>query len=185
MNRQQSQHTPFTADDYNQPTEPLEPLPWPPYADAAGPVSGEGETVAGYPAYQPPAVYPVLPQAPLKRYHGTPPGGTTRYAQSAGKPRRSALPGLVSFVLLLVQLVLLARVVCVLFGVRATVTWLAVLFAVSDLCIQPLRVLAASINLSFLAGTQLLVVLELLVAILAYGIISRLLVRLLRALCDV
>jgi hypothetical protein len=92
------------------------------------------------------------------------------------------VPGLVGLFLFVGQLVLLARVVCVLAGVRSAAPWVTLLFAASDLFVLPVRVLAANINLSFLAGTQLLVVLELLVAILVYGVLSRLLVRLLRVL---
>jgi hypothetical protein len=86
--------------------------------------------------------------------------------------------------LVLVQLVLLARALCLLFGVQSTTLWLALLFAAGDLFVQPARWLAANINLSLLAGTQLLVYLEFLVAILAYGLLSRLLTLLLRALLD-
>jgi hypothetical protein len=92
------------------------------------------------------------------------------------------VPGLVGLFLFVGQMVLLARVVCVLAGVQNTAPWVTLLFATSDLFVLPVRVLAANINLSLLAGTQLLFVLELLVAIVVYGILSRLLVRLLRVL---
>ncbi len=85
---------------------------------------------------------------------------------------------------MLVQLALLARVVCMLFNVQNTTLWLTLLFAASDLFVQPMRWLAANVNISFLAGTQLLVFLEFLLAALAYGIFSRLFVRLLKALLN-
>jgi hypothetical protein len=96
--------------------------------------------------------------------------------------RRSPIPGLVWFFLFLVQLVLVARIICVLFGVQTTTAWLTLLVAASDLCVLPVRWLAANINLASLTGTELLVILEFLVALVAYGIFSRLLVRLLKML---
>lgn len=85
---------------------------------------------------------------------------------------------------MLMQLVLLARVVCMLFNIQNTTLWLTLLFAASDLFVLPMRWLAANINLAFLAGTQLLILLEFLLAALVYGILSRLLVRLLKALLN-
>lgn len=205
MGRQRSQNTPFKLGDYNEPTEPVERITLPPYVNptyGASSFSPDALTVPApqpdarpvpqdtvpaylYPYHQQPAVYPVLPDAPLKGYRGSPPGGATRYPQPLRRRRRSVIPGLVGLFLLLVQLALLARVVCVLLGVQNTSPWLALLFAASDLFVQPVRLLAANINLSFLASApQLLTVLELLVAILAYGILSRLLVRLLKALLN-
>jgi len=94
------------------------------------------------------------------------------------------LPGLVRLFFVLVQLVLLARALCLLFGVQSTTLWLTLLFAAGDLFIQPAHWLAANINLSVLAGTQVLIYLEFLVAILAYGLFSRLLTLLLRVLLN-
>lgn len=68
-----------------------------------------------------------------------------------------------------------------LFNIQNTTLWLTLLFAAGDLFVEPIRWLAANINLSILAGTQLLLYLEFLVAILAYGLFSRLFVRILRA----
>lgn len=182
MSRQQ---TPFKADDYNEPTEPLEHIYLPPSLTVPGVPGVVPEALGtslpeGYPYHQSPAAYPVLPQAPFKKYQGVPPGGATRDSRPA-RMRRSPVPGLVRFFLFLVQLVLVARIVCVLFGVQTTTAWLTLLVAASDLCVLPVRWLAANINLAVLAGTELLIVLELLVALLAYGIFSRLLVRLLKA----
>lgn len=204
MGRQRSRNTPFKLSDYNEPTEPVESIMLPPYANptygAAGlspdaltipapqpdarPVPQDGLPAYPYPYYQPPA-YPVLPEAPLRRYRGSPPGGAMRYSQPLRRRHRSIIPGLVGLFLLLVQLALLARVACILFSVQNTTPWLTLLFAASDLFVQPVRLLATNINLSFLAGMpQLLTILELLVAVLAYGILSRLLVRLLKVLLN-
>lgn len=207
MRKKQAQNRPFRPSDYNDPTEPLEAVELPLYlgpqnaVDGAYPVATTvpapqpnvvlppTDALPAYPYYQPPqGAYPVLPPPPLKKYRGSPPGGSPWSYDYDRVPRRrrrrSALPGLVRFVLVLVQLVLLTRALCMLFGVQSTATWLTLLFSAGDLFVQPARWLAANINLSVLAGTQLLVYLEFLAAILAYGLLSRILTLLLRALLD-
>lgn len=199
MGKRQAENQPFQPSDYNEPTEPLEPLVLPQYypayaGDSASPLA---PTVPTPPLHLPPvaqpvypypqpaqAVYPVLPSAPVKTYRGYPPGGAAPAYEPlpARRPRRSPWPGLVRFLFVLVQLVLLARVVCLLFGVQNTATWLVLLFAAGDFFVLPMRWVAENINLPVLAGTQLLIYLEFLVAILAYGLFSRLLTLLLRAL---
>jgi hypothetical protein len=181
MGRQQSQNSIFEPDDYGQPTEPLPRIVFPvqptsTYPMGSLPVGGPTvptPQVSAYPSpldtplpatYQP-QVYPVLPPV--------------HQPARSGK-RRSPLPGLVGWCFVLVQLVLLARVVCMLLGITATRPWFSLLFAVSDFFVWPVRWLAANINLSVLAGTQLLIYLEFLLIILAYGLFSRLLVRLLK-----
>jgi hypothetical protein len=199
MGRERLQHTHFKAADYDAPTEPVDCAALPPYADAA---YGPGSPVPGafvVPAAQPDArpvypyypasqnaAYPLLPPSPLKAYYGQPPGGASSFSPQPQPRRRhrSVIPGLVGVLFLLVQLALLARVVCMLFNVQNTTLWLTLLFAASDLFVQPMRWLAANINISILAGTQLLVFLEFLLAALAYGIFSRLFVRLLKALLN-
>ena len=61
---------------------------------------------------------------------------------------------------------------------------LEVLFAAGDLFVEPVRWLAAQLTLSWLSGTALLTDLEFVGAILAYGLLSWLLVRLLRVLLN-
>jgi len=196
---------PFQPSDYNETTEPLEAIGLPVYAGpsyAANDGFPAAQTVPAtqpgislpptdvLPAYpyqpQPQAAYPVLPPAPLKKYRGYPPGGSPPIYDraSARRRRRSPLPGLVRFCFVLVQLILLARVLCLLFGVQNSALWLVLLSTAGDLFVQPVLWLATNINLSVLAGTQLLVYLEFLAAILAYGLFSRLLTLLLRALLD-
>src|SRR5579884_2425985 len=140
MGRQQSRNTPFKLGDYNEPTEPVERIILPPYANPtygvnsispdaltvpapepdARPVPQNGVPAYLYPYHQQPAAYPVLPEAPLKRYRGSPPGGAALYPQPLRRKRRSIVPGLVGLLLLLVQLALLARVACILFSVQNT-----------------------------------------------------------------
>lgn len=202
MGKKSARQKAFTPADYDQPTEPVERLILPPtapmggwYAENQNVPSPQAETCPYPPGYapvypydpyvqQPSALpdYPVLPPAPYKQYRGQPPGGATPTYQPLFLRRRhrSPVPGLVGVCLMLVQLVLLARVICMLFGLAATTFWLNLLFVTSDVFVEPLRWLAANFNLAPLAGTQLLVYLEFLLAILAYGICSRILVGLLK-----
>ena len=195
------QNKPFRPEDYNEPTEPLEALALPVYfpssygthdASSAAPTVPATQPIVlpyvpqGQGAYaSPQAEYPVLPP-PMKKNRGYPPGGSSSgyNPQPVRRQRRSMLPGLVRFCFVLVQLILLARVLCLLFEVQNTALWLTLLFAAGDLFVSPVRWLATNINLSILAGTQVLVYLDFLVAILAYGLFSRLLVPLLRALLN-
>jgi len=205
MGKQRAQNKPFQLSDYDEPTEPLEPLTLPVYSNPAyagnnafpvtptvpvapihlPPVVQAAQPV--YPYHQPSqAMYPALPSAPLRKYRGQPPGGTSAGDEPwpVRKRRRSALPGWVQFGSIIVQLILLARVVCLLFDVQNTTLWLTLLYAAGDSLVLPVRWLAANINLSVFAGTPFLIYLEFLVAILAYGLFSRLLTLLLRALLN-
>lgn len=201
MGKQRAQNNPFQPSDYDEPTEPLAPLTLPVYGDPSyvgnmpptvpvaplhlPPVAPAEQSV--YPYHQPSqAAYPVLPPVPLKKQRGQPPGGSSvgNEPWPVRKRRRSALPGAVRLGFLMVQLILLARVVCLLFGVQNTTLWLTLLYAAGDLFVLPVHWLAANINLSVLAGAPFLIYLEFLVAILAYGLFSRLLTLLLRALLN-
>lgn len=162
MGRKKSRYTLFTLEDYNAPTEPMERIVLPPLA----------------------------PSSPSSR--------------------RSPIPGLVRVGFALVQLVLLARVMCLVLNVQEITPWLALFFTVSDQLVEPIRWLAVTLNLSrlantslfpnqfvglvhwgaailnssWLAGSPLLSHLEFVVAILAYGLLSWLLVRLLRVVLN-
>jgi hypothetical protein len=203
--KQAQQYTAFGPGDYNQPTEPMEPIVLLPPIEPTYPIMGSWypdaqnvpaphahtrpfphEYEPARPYAQSPAapVYPVLSPAPPKKQRGLPPGGAAPVYQPmrVSKRHRSPVPGLVGLCLFLVQLALLARVVCMGLGIAATTFWLSLLFRASDLFVEPLRWLAADINFAPLAGTQLLIYLEFLLAIIAYGIASRLLVGFLKAL---
>jgi hypothetical protein len=84
----------------------------------------------------------------------------------------------------LVQLMLLVRVGCILFNVQSAAPWFTLLVAASSLLVSPMHWLVAKINLTSMEGIQLFTDLEYLLAILAYGLFSRLLVRLLRAVLN-
>lgn len=188
MGKNQAQ---FQPKDYDQTTDPAERLVLPRPLEPTTPagewypdvLNSPGYQAGAYPYAQAPA-YPVLPRVPFRKYYGQPPGGAVpAYTYGRAHMRyRSPIPGLVGFCFVLIQLTLLARVVCMILGVTVTNLWLSLLFFASDLFVLPLRLLAANVNLGLLAGTSLLLYLEFLLAILAYRIVSRLLVGLLKAL---
>ncbi|HLI71078.1 MAG TPA: hypothetical protein VKV19_15070 [Ktedonobacteraceae bacterium] len=201
----------FKLLDYSQPTEPVESVGLPPTAPVypGGGWSPDSATVPAphpktrpmspgmmqpppYMAPYPTAAYPVLPPPPYKKYRGTPPGGAAiDYPDYPDYPlvrlsrwRRSPLPGLVGAFFVLVQLMLLVRVGCILFNVQSAAPWFTLLVAASNLLVSPMHWLVAKINLTSMEGIQLFTDLEYLLAILAYGLFSRLLVRLLRAVLN-
>lgn len=196
MGRQRSQNNVFGLDDYDQPTEPMARIILP--AQTAFPYPAPtGSLPANVPPFQPDLhpgtqefppdlyygepVYPVLPATPTGSYRAQRgPRSVPAYNAARSRPRRSRIPGLVGLFFVLVQLLLLGRVVCMLLSVGATTPWLTLLFAVSDLFVWPARWLVAHMNTSVLAGTQLLIYLEFLLIIFAYGLVSRLFVRVLK-----
>lgn len=185
MGKQKSQDSVFGLGDYDQPTEPVRivlpvqaPQPYTPIPPTV-PIERNGRYFQDNGSYQQGA-YPVLPPAPEQSAQQAQPGalGVSR------KPRRSRLPGLIVLLCVLIQAILLARVVCMLLNISADSLWLNLLFSAGDLFTWPTRWLVAHINVSVLAGTQLLIYLEFLLTILGYGILSRLLARLFRAILN-
>jgi hypothetical protein len=198
MGKRPSQNTAFGLGDYDQPTEPLETIALPAYAaptytvDDPYPYLGPQTVPAPQPGTRPfpqgssstYPVYPVLPAIPIKKYRGHPPGGSPPINQPVRRTKRRYKPlsRLVNLLFMLVQLALLARVVCMVLNVLATNVWLNLFFWACDLLAWPLRLLAASLTIPWLQGTQLLIYLELLLAILLYGLVARIVVGFLRVL---
>jgi hypothetical protein len=96
----------------------------------------------------------------------------------ASSQRHSPVPALVGLFFVLVQLLLLVR-----FGLKVIQwsdinLWIDILYAFTDLVIWPVRALVQKISLPFTLWEELYTLL----AILLYGLSSRLLVRLLRAI---
>lgn len=99
-------------------------------------------------------------------------------------PRPSVFPGLVGVFFVAVQLLLLLRFVLQLFvqpGSRLTL-WEGIFYSVSSVFLLPFRLLLQNIPLPAVIGSQLSGSLTILVAILMYGLLSRILVRFLKAL---
>lgn len=189
--------TPYGSPTYmpgaiaNEPTIPAaqpdaRPVPWQ-EMDRAAPAGPWN-----YPPHTPATpVYPVLPPAPGVNGKGRPAGGAEPVVPEGGRtrwrarqPRRSFVPILVGFCFVLVQLLLLARVVFTFLGTTASNVWLSLLFNLSDLCVLPVRLLLDNIKVAVPLGAELLNYLALLLAILVYGVLSRILVRFLKALLN-
>ena len=141
--------------------------------------------------YRPPEaqVYPVLPPMAGVR-NGRPAGGaapiqdvpglSTRF--KSAQPHRSTIPLWVGVFLVTVQLLLLVRFVLQLIGYSTSVFWVSLIYSVSSLFVFPFRALLYSLTSSLTIGTDLLDLLAILFAILMYGLLSRILVRFLKAL---
>ena len=198
-------------DEHNQPTEPMSAIILSPHSaptytigatnGAAGypqggipaplppelPFPQNGQVAAPYP-YQSetPQAYPVLPPSPVMNGSGRPPGGAAP-SGALGRslplyPRRSSFPTFVGVLFLLVQLLLLARVVLLLFGVSASNIGVELVYAGGGLFAWPFRLLLEHLNLPAQIGGELISYLAALIAILAYGLFARILVRFLKAL---
>ena len=97
-------------------------------------------------------------------------------------PGHSSLPIVVGVLFVIVQLVLLARVVLLLFAIPADNIVIELVYAVGGLFAWPFRLVLEHLNLPAPVGVDLINYLAALVGILMYGVLSRVLVRFLKAL---
>ncbi len=211
MRRNQPKDNRFEEfDEHNQPTEPmsqiiLTPFSSSPYASGTPTIPAFQPDEQPFPPQGPntflapgtsnrsrvsPA-YPFLPAAPVYNRDGRPPGGAYPVLPpdtvQPGKRRRtkarhSSFPALVGLLFVLVQLVLLVQVVLQLLGQSGSLWWVGLIYNVSNVFVLPFRLLLQNVNIPLIAGTDLYNYLLVLVAILLYGLISRILVRFLKAL---
>ncbi len=196
------------TDDRNSPTEPMIPIvlaphsPAPPQADSA--VNG----VAAEPTLplrtanpisplpEIPLNYPVLPPSPQAHSNGVShrvlPGSNNVPALPASPgelvtpilPRRSPVPTVVGVCFLAVQVILLVRVLLLLFNVKNSAVWVGVFYTASSAFSLPFRLLLDHIQPLAKFGPDVISYVAPLVAILIYGLISRVLVRFLKALLN-
>lgn len=180
-------------DEHDLPTEPIrymEPAPFtptlPPPNDATIPVPQPQPSIPGNPAQQTPrnnGVYPYLPATPVmpdrrgERIGDTVPVRPARRAR-ANRTRRSPIPALVGLCFVCIQLLLLAHFVLRLVNVSASVSWAGAVYQTGDIFLWPLRLITQQVTLPLPANIEVLTLL----AILVYGLLSRLLVRVLKAL---
>ncbi len=144
-------------DEHNQITEPMAAIILSPELprNGNGPAGNLPET---------PRVYPVLsPSRPAY-------------------PRRSSFPVVVGALLVGVQIVLLARVVLLLFGVSSNMVVVELVYAAGGLFAWPFHILLERFHFPAQFGLELINYLAALVAILVYGVLARILVRFLKAL---
>ncbi len=201
MNRQRS-HDGFSehADEHDAPTEPMMPVVLSPTSpirvdDKRIPVPQpyeqpfpqqhvrDASSMAGDKRQPAVPVYPYLPLAPPVGRGGRPAGGAVPVrpgkASHRKQPGRSALPGLVGLFFVCVQFLLLVNVVLQLLGLPGTLLWVNIIDYVSAVFVLPVRLLLQNVipQVTFDWTT-----IYTLLAILLYGVLSRILVRLLRAL---
>lgn len=192
------------GEDFDSPTEPMIRIVLAPHAPAPGPAgSGDGGLPGEptvplrradplTPAPEMPAVYPVLPPAPPAGQDSRPPGGAAplsngRSALPAGmttpvQPRHSQVPVVVGVCFVAVQVLLLVRVLLVLFSVQNSFAW--VISVASSIFELPFRLLFDHIQPLAQFGPDVINYVAPLTAILVYGLVSRVLVRFLKALLN-
>lgn len=125
---------------------------------AASPLSPTSQTSPTYP------VYPALPARPAKQV----------------QPRLSPIPALVGVFFVGVQLLLLVRFMLKLLSMSGNAKWLSLVYEVSDFFVFPFRLLLQNTVLSLSVSVEVYTLL----AILVYGLFSRILVRFLKALLN-
>ena len=197
-------------DEHNTPTEPLntfhlpsnlagisagepfvfdEPVPAPIPYERPFPALGNA-TANPYPGSPAIPVYPVLPLLPSSaknKKRRRPTGGTSPAYPVPSKPMQQArtnptfIPLFVGIFFVAVQLLLLVRFALKLLdlrGLNGSVPWVALIYAVSNLFVLPFRLILHNISLPIPTSLELYTLL----AILAYGLLSRILVRVLKAI---
>jgi hypothetical protein len=197
MRKQQSQDN-FLGeqDEHNQPTEPMPCIVPPSSSPTASPADAvhipvpqpyERPFPNAFPGSvkRPPEnlAYPYLPPASGVREQDRPPGGaipTSPGGSFQSRPRRSPLPILVGIFFIAVQLLLFARLVLKIIDKPGNVAWVDIIYNTSNVFILPFQLLLQNIALPRIITSTVEV--YTLLAILAYWLLSRILVRLLKAL---
>lgn len=184
-------------DDLDSPTEPMMRIVLAPHSVPSSPSERDISTVPTRPL-QPdapltpaPMAYPMLPATPVKHLNGSPIDGARGSAVPVmpGKvagfaPRRSPIPNLVGACFVVIQMLLLVRVLLLLFNVSSASPLAEVCYAASGVFALPFRTLFEHIQPIAHLGSGVIAYLAPLVAILVYGVISRILVRFLKALLN-
>lgn len=181
MKRQRPQENYFDQiDEHDQPTDPMLPVVIAPFA----PTQANGNPRS--------SAYPYLPPAPSKKNgsYNAAPGGTpanamnpaypilpARPAQQA-QPKVSPVPALIGFLFVLLQVLLLARFLLKLLNVSGSTLPVSVIYTISGLFVFPFRLLLQSVAITLPVSVEVYTLL----AILVYGLFSRILVRFLKAL---
>lgn len=143
-----------------------------------------------YSPYPPsPGAYPVLPVSPTQPLPNNPPvggdmlgagraqpQGVPAQRQESGKQRRLRQPLYVGMFFVAVQVLLLGRFVTNLLSLPADNVWRDIIVTFSDVFLLPFYLLFRQVTLPVTVGAELYTLL----AVLIYGMISRILVRLLK-----
>jgi len=210
MHKQQPPDNRFEhMSDYEQPTEPMSQVILSPYSSTR-PVPESSIDEKDIPAPRlderpfpkqsanpagafhqppgPPAMYPVLPPAPAQGLNGRPPGGVLagippRVAEKPAprKPHRSSFPVFVGFFFVVVEILLLLRLLFLVSGTSGSNIWVGLVNMLSGIFVLPFRLLLENVKIPLLYGSELYNDLLIVFALLMYVILSRILVRFLKA----
>ncbi|MBV9230566.1 MAG: hypothetical protein JOZ18_14750, partial [Chloroflexi bacterium] len=128
--------------------------------------------------------YPYLPPRPTIQKGGRPAGGmpptqpvpTSEPARPA-RVRRSAIPVLVGLFFVVVQCLLLMRFILRIVNLVTNQSWFSIVYALSEVFVLPFRALWQQVPLQISSSLEIYTLL----AILVYGLLSRILVRILKA----
>jgi hypothetical protein len=135
---------------------------------------------------QPPLIgaYPFLPPVPMRQNEkaASPVGSITpqndRTSIAGGRKTQRLFPALVGLCFVILQVLLLANFALMMFGKWDNMFWVNVLYLVSDIFIWPVQALVHLLPAQISISTQIVTLL----AILLYGMISRIVVRCLKLL---
>jgi hypothetical protein len=207
MHKQQPQDNRFEQmNDYEQPTEPMSQVLPSPYSftipessidekDLPAPRLDErpfpkqsANPVDAFHRPPAPPMYPVLPPVPAPSLNGGPPGGALpgippRVADKPAprKPHRSSFPVFVGFFFVVVEILLLLRLLFLLSGTPDSNIWVGLVYTLSGIFVLPFRMLLENVKIPLLYGSELYNDLLIVFALLMYVILSRILVRFLKA----
>ncbi len=194
-------------DEHDEPTEPMhyigaspfdatvstpddEVIPFPqpheqPFPQQQVPVTPHYPLSPGYPPGT--GLYPYLPPASVVSSGNRPAGGITpvqpRNVNGSGQPakaRRSLLPVSVGMFFIAVQVLLLIRFVLKLLGFSFGTSWVDAVYGISNVFVLPFRLIFLQSGISNVLNVEIYTLL----AILVYGVISRIVVRILKALVN-
>ncbi len=138
-----------------------------------------------------PPIYPILhPSIPDSPYAGSP--GIAPPDVYTGKPdtliqhqtRKSSFPTLMGLFFLAVEFLLLLRLVFSLFGAPISNIWVGFVYTVSTFFLLPFFLLLQNVKIPLINGTEFYSDLLIVCAIFVYGVISRILVRIFKALLN-
>lgn len=165
MRRQRPQDKRFEEiDEHDSPTEPMAPVVLSPFSSPTPMVGWQGgEASRG----------------------ATPEWAVTRPLRSIHvQPRRSPFPSFVGAFFVLVQVLLLTRFMLQLFAQPHSAKWVQIVYSASSIFVQPFLLLLRNVTLPAAVGKELYISLVILIAILIYGLLSRILVRFFKALLN-
>jgi len=180
-------------DEHDQPTEPMPRFDIPSFTPtvASGVPSPDEETIPRpepnarpFPQYPVPSgTYPYLPPAPSVQKGGRPAGGAsptqpvpTSVPARPAWVRPSAIPLLVGLFFVVVQCLLLTRFVLKIVNLVISQPWFSIVYGLSEVFVLPFRVLWQQVPLQLSSSLEIYTLL----AILLYGLLSRILVRILK-----